>query len=96
MPPTEDTIGRVDKDKYFSTMDIKRGYPNIEIRECNQHKNLFITPDGLYDFVRIPFGVTGSPATWQAVVDKAFRTVKWKDIVIVYIDYICTYIFYHR
>ena len=36
-------------------------------------KTAFITPDGLYEWLRMPFGLCNAPSVYQAMMDEAFR-----------------------
>jgi hypothetical protein len=51
--------------KYFSTVDLKSAYNQVEIDEADQHKTAIRTPMGLYEYRKMPYGLCNSPATFQ-------------------------------
>ena len=63
----------------FSKFDIRWGYNNIRIKEGDQHKAAFKTKYGLYEPNVMLFGLTNSPATFQAMMDHILQpwAEKW-------------------
>ena len=51
------------KDPFFSKIDLSKGYWQSPIREEDVQKTGFVTPDGEYEFLRMPFGMVNSGAT---------------------------------
>ena len=58
LPRMEDLIDALQSSKYFSTLDLRSGYWQLNVEPTNQEKTAFVTPDGLREF-RLLFGVTG-------------------------------------
>ncbi|GBG81710.1 hypothetical protein CBR_g32702 [Chara braunii] len=71
--------------KVFSKIDLKSGYHPIEVDPADQHKTMFKTRDGLYEFTVMPFGLTNAPATFQSLMDKVLRGQIGR-FVVVYLD----------
>ena len=63
MVTAEDLFQRLGKSKYYSEIDLSKGYWQIPVAEKDIEKTAFITPDGTYDFLRMPFGMKNSGAT---------------------------------
>ena len=49
--------------KYLSKIDLTKGYWQIPVAPEDVHKSAFMTPDGQYEFTRMPFGMVNSGAT---------------------------------
>uniref|UniRef100_A0A1X7V2D1 Reverse transcriptase domain-containing protein n=2 Tax=Amphimedon queenslandica TaxID=400682 RepID=A0A1X7V2D1_AMPQE len=69
----DDIIDRVGKAKYFSTLDLTKGYLQVPVAKKDQPKTSFATPFGLYQFTVMPFGLKGAPATFQKLMDCVIR-----------------------
>ena len=61
----------------FSKFDIRWGYNNVRIKEGDQHKAAFKTKYGLFKPNVMFFGLTNSPATFQAMMDHLLQP--WAD-----------------
>ncbi|GFS56299.1 retrovirus-related Pol polyprotein from transposon 17.6 [Trichonephila clavipes] len=66
-------------------MDLRSGYWQIEIDEADREKTAFITPDGLYEFKVMPFGLCNAPATFERMMDNLLRNFKW-TMCLCYLD----------
>src|SRR5207237_9011985 len=69
LPRMEDALDRLGGAKYFSVLDMLFGYYQIEVEDRDKEKTSFITPDGLYEFNRMPMGMCGSAPTLQRLMD---------------------------
>ena len=52
---------------------------------ADHNKTAFQTKDGLYEFLRMPFGLCNAPATFQRAIQLVFRGMTWRD-VLTYLD----------
>ena len=77
LPLILDLISQVKDVNLFSKFDVRWGYNNIRIKEGDQHKAAFKTKYGLYELNIMFFGLTNSPATFQAMMDHILQP--WGD-----------------
>ena len=63
MTTAEDLFGKLGKCQYYSTKDLSKGYWQIPVAEEDLHKTAFVTPDGCYEFLHMPFEMKNSGAT---------------------------------
>ena len=71
--------------KYFTSLDLALGYWQVELDEDARPKSAFTTYNGLYEFVRMPFGLCNAPATFQRLMQKVLAGLEWKSCF-VYLD----------
>jgi hypothetical protein len=70
----------------FTKFDIRWGYNNIRIKEGDEWKAAFLTPQGLFEPLVMFFGLTNSPATFQAMMNEIFRMEVAQGWLSVYMD----------
>ncbi|GFY15694.1 retrovirus-related Pol polyprotein from transposon opus [Trichonephila clavipes] len=85
LPRIDDTLDCLKGAKFFSSMDLRSGYWQIEIDEADREKTAFITPEGLYEFKVMPFGLCNAPATFERMMDNLLRNFKW-TMCLCYLD----------
>ncbi|UYV67511.1 hypothetical protein LAZ67_5001024 [Cordylochernes scorpioides] len=85
LPRIDDTLDSLKGASVFSTMDLKSGYWQIEVDEADREKTAFVTPDGLFEFKVMPFGLCNAPATFERIMDNLLRGLKW-NICLCYLD----------
>ncbi|KFM62231.1 Retrovirus-related Pol polyprotein from transposon 17.6, partial [Stegodyphus mimosarum] len=65
LPIIEEIIRNITSTKYMTTLDLTSGYFQIGVKPEDVPKTAFITKSGTYAFLRMSFGLSGSPATFQ-------------------------------
>lgn len=78
MPRIDDALDCLQGAEYFSSLDLRSGYWQIPMHEADKEKTAFATPDGLYEFNVLPFGLCNAPATFERMIDTVLRGLKWK------------------
>jgi hypothetical protein len=70
----------------FSVLDMKSGYYQVPIKEEDIPKTAFTAgPLGLFEYQRLAFGLTNSPATYQRLMETVFKDLNHK-CVLIYLD----------
>lgn len=70
MPRISELLEKLGKAKYISTMDLTKGYWQIPLEHKSREYTAFATPLGLFQFVKMLFGLHGAAATFQRLMDK--------------------------
>ena len=73
MPKIEELIERLGNARFISTLDLTKGYCQVPLTPAALEKTAFSTPDGLFQYVRLPFGLHGAPAMCQSLMDRNLR-----------------------
>nr|GEW49948.1 reverse transcriptase domain-containing protein [Tanacetum cinerariifolium] len=58
---------------YKCFLNAYKGYHQIKMAEEDEEKTAFITSQGIFYYLKIPFGLKNAGATYQRLVDKAFQ-----------------------
>lgn len=85
LPNTEACLDACAGNKFYSTLDMNSGYLQIKVAEEDIPKTAFVTRDGLFCFVNMPFGLKCAPMTFQRAMDYHMAGLKWK-FVMIYLD----------
>ncbi|XP_055908582.1 uncharacterized protein K02A2.6-like [Eupeodes corollae] len=85
LPRIEDQLDRLSGNKYFTSLDMASGFHQIPIEESSIEKTAFVTPDGHFEYLRMPFGLANAPAVFQRAINKALGTLMDKT-ALVYMD----------
>ena len=78
---------RLSGDEFFTKIDLSKGYWQITIPEEDIPKTAFVTPDGSYEFLKMPFGRINSAATLKRAMKKLIGDLDnvdfyWDDILV--------------
>ena len=86
LPLATDIISRLRQARYFTKFDVRWGYHNVRIKEGDEWKAAFVTNQGLFEPRVMLFGLTNSPATFQALMNSIFADLIAAGKVAVYLD----------
>ncbi|GBG64708.1 hypothetical protein CBR_g46251 [Chara braunii] len=90
LPRIDDLLERLGGAKYFSKLDLKSGYHQIEIQPRDRYKTASKTRYWHFEWIAMCFGLTNAPTTFQAAMTKEFCDLLDRT-VLVYLDDILVY-----
>ena len=70
LPNIEKTVNKISQYRVFSTINLKSAYHQVPIREHEKKHTAFEDNMCLYQFCRIPFGVTNGVAAFQRIMNR--------------------------
>ena len=85
LPKIEELLASLNGHKYFTTLDLNSGFYNIEVEESSKEKTAFTCFKGLYEFNRMPMGLSNSPALMQRLANLLLSEIG-SNIALAYID----------
>ena len=86
IPRVEDTLHMLSGSNYFSKLDLKSGYWQVELAEEDKEKTAFqVGGLGFFQCNRMPFGLCNAPATFQRRMERCMGEMNLRDCLI-YLD----------
>src|SRR3569833_2328363 len=73
LPRIDSIFDKLGRATYFTSLDAQAGYWQLRLHPEDVQKTAFLTHRGLFEFLRMPFGLTGAPGTYQMVMDQTLQ-----------------------
>lgn len=73
IPNTSTILANLGKASFFTTIDLKSGFHQINLCERDREKTAFSINNGKYEFCRLPFGLKNAPSIFQRAIDDVLR-----------------------
>ena len=83
LPHIHDCTSRLANAAIFSKIDLVKGYHQIPMKKGHESKTAIVTPFGLFEFLRMPFGLKNAEQTFQRMMDVVMKDLQG---VFVYLD----------
>lgn len=88
MPTIDDVLARLSKAKWFSRLDVREAYHQLELEEGSREITTFITHKGLFRYKRLMFGVCSASEAFQKIFEQIIspcgNTLNFQDDVIIW------------
>ncbi|GFX57193.1 retrovirus-related Pol polyprotein from transposon 17.6 [Trichonephila clavipes] len=78
-----------------STLDLKSGYFQLAISPKDIEKTAFITRNGTFAFIRMPFGLSGAEPNFQKAIDIILKPVIGRFVIVYVCVCVCGRCYYH-
>ena len=84
-PRIDDALDTLAGSKWFTTLYLISGYWPVEVSNYDREKTAFCTPDRLFEFSVMLFGLCNAPATFQRLMDTVLAGLQ-RSSCLVYLD----------
>jgi len=90
VPLIQDIFDQLQGATVFTTLDLRSGYHQMDLAEEDRPKSAFVCHRGLFEFNRLPFGLTNAPAQFQRMMNNILqehlgrRALVYLDDIVIY------------
>ena len=85
IPDIQDAFDNLRGSRYFATMDLLNGYWQLGMTDRAKERSAFCTRRGLFQFTRMPFGLSGAPGSFCRLMSIVLRDLLWV-VCLCYLD----------
>ena len=82
LPSSQEIFSKLGKSEYFSVVDARNGFHQIELSLESSKVTTFITPFGRYAYKRLPFGLTSSAEVFHKVLVEKLHGLEGVEVYI--------------
>jgi hypothetical protein len=90
IPVIDKLLDELSSAKWFSTLDLRAGFNQIQLAPGEEHKTAFQTHQGHFEFNVMAFGLAGDPNTFQGAMNTTLHPLLW-CCALVFFDDILVY-----
>ena len=86
LPRMQETMESMVGTQFFSTMDLKSGFWQVKMAKDSQQYTAFMVGSmGVYEFLRMPYGLCNAPATFQRLMQNCLGELNL-TYALIYLD----------
>lgn len=86
MAMIDDILQRLQQSKVFTTLDLRNGFFHVPVEENSRQYTAFVTHNGQFEFLYVPFGIFNSPAVFCRYISAIFQGLIRDGTLVVYMD----------
>ena len=83
LPRIDYILAKLDKAKFFTTLDLRSGYHHIALDKYAIKKTTFVTPFDKYKYLKVPFGLAQALSYFQNFMNKVLNGI---NFTLAYLD----------
>ncbi|XP_052105536.1 uncharacterized protein K02A2.6-like [Mytilus californianus] len=76
IPTVDEILYKMNGGEWFSKMDLRYGFHQLELEEGSREITTFVTHRGLYRYKRLMFGINAAPEKYQQVISQVFHDIE--------------------
>ena len=80
LPKIEDIVNQVATDRFYSSLDLKSAYHQVPLLKKERPLTAFEALGRLYQYKRLPFGVSNGASAFQRVIDDVIQRHQLKKV----------------
>jgi hypothetical protein len=84
IPIFDQLVDELSGASWFSTLDLISGYHQVRMKQGEEHKTAFQTHHGHFEFLAMPFVLSGAPGTFQNAMNTSLAPLLFFDDILVY------------
>ena len=85
IPDIQDALDNLRGSRYFATIDLLSGFWQLGMTDRAKERSAFCTRRGLFQFTRMPFGLSGAPGCFCRLMSIVLRDLLWV-VCLCYLD----------
>ena len=85
LPRIDDALDHIAGSQWFSSLDLRSGYWQVELAPEDHSKTAFTFGQGLWQFRVMPFGLCNAPATFERLMERVLAHIP-RNQCVVYLD----------
>lgn len=75
LPNIDDQVSKLAGKSFFTSLDLAQSYHQVKIDPQDTHKTAFITPQGHFEYTRVPFGLANAPSVFMRLMNKIVDSI---------------------